>query len=180
MKSFLSIIGIVIVYCPLFAQDFSKPNKFEISSGTSMMLYQSVFSFQESIAFETAFRGNLTGNWDWQVGARLGFDPALPDGFIRLLAAPRIGAWQPFVGFEFGVTNRAHFKQGENLLQETRAAMEGDISHFYVAGHSAPLSFKVWDKWRVSVLELHIGTNLGHTGQTVRVQVGVISIGRTI
>lgn len=180
MKFFLLVVAFISLSYPLFAQDFSNTGKFEISTGASMMLYQSVFSFQESIAGEIALRGDLTGHWDWQIGTRLGFAPMLPDGFVRLLAAPEIGRWQPFVGFELGITNRAHFKQGENLLQETRAAMEGDISHFYVAGHSAPLSFKLWEHWRLSVLELHLGTHLGNTGRTVRVQVGIISIGRAM
>lgn len=180
MKSLLAIIFIIGSSFPLFSQEVFKKNDFELSTGTSMMLYQSVYSFQQSVAWETAIRGNVSRQWDWQLGARMGIDPVLPDFFARFLAAPELGFWRPFVGVEFGYTNRAHFEAGEKLLRETRTAMEKNISHFYIAGHSAPLSFNVWEKYRISLLELHIGTHLGHSGRTLRVQLGVISIGRRL
>lgn len=180
MKSFFITIVIIGISCPLFSQEISGESDLEVSTGVSMLLYQSVFSYQESIAFETALRGHIVSSWDWQIGARLGFTPVLPEGFVRLLAAPEIGAWRPSVGFELGFTNRARFEEGEKLLRETRAATERDISLFYIAGHATPLSFKIWNRWRVSVLELHIGTHIGHTGRTARVQIGIVSVGVTI
>ena len=153
---------------------------FELSTGVSMLLYQSAFSYQPSTAVETALRGHVIPLIDWQVGARLGVSPILPEGFARLLAVPEIGVWRPSVGLELGMTNRARFKEGKKLLRETRTAMEEDISHIYVAGYATPLSFGAWKHWRVNALELQIGTHLGHTGRTTRVQLGIISIGRTL
>lgn len=180
MKYLIITIVLIGISGPLFSQGNVEHTDIEFSAGASMLVYQSVYSYQASTAFEAAFRGNLTGLWDWQVGARLGIDPVLPDGFVRLLAAPEVGAWRPSVGVELGFTNRAHFGAGAKLMRETRTAMEKGISHMYIAGHSAPLSFMMWEEWRVSVLELHIGTHLGHTGRTVRVQVGLVSVGRTM
>ena len=180
MKSLIIVMMIVCTGCHLSAQEISNQRKLEISSGFSGMLYQSVYSFQESIALETALRGQAIGLWDWQVGARLGFKPTLPEGFVRLLAVPEIGAWRPSVGIELGLTNRSHFDEGETLLRETRKAMEHDISHIYIAGHSTPVSFLLWNRWRISVMELNIGTHVGDTGRTMRVQIGILSVGRTI
>lgn len=180
MKSLFVAIVIIGISCPVFSQNIFKQSDFELSSGISMLLYQSVFSYQSSSAIETAIRGHVAGLLDWQVGARIGFGPALPEGFVRLLAAQEVGAWRPLVDFELGLTNRAHFEKGEKLLRETRQAMEGDISPVYVAGYSAPLSFKMWDRWRLSVLEIHFGTHIGHIGRTARLQLGIITIGRTL
>ncbi len=178
MKALLVFVLIMGISCPLCSQDISENGDLELSSGFSMLLYQSVYSYQLNSAIEMGLRGDLIEGWDWQVGTHFGINPMLPDLYVRLLAAPEVRAWQPSVGFEFGFTNRAHFEAGDKLLRETRVAMEGDISHFYIAGHSAPLSFKISNNWRVSVLELHIGTHVGHLGRTARVQIGVISLGK--
>jgi len=151
----------------------------EVSAGISMLVYQSVYSFEQSTAVETALRGHAIRTLDWQAGTRLGIDRTLPDVFVRLLVAPGMGMWSPFLGVEFGYTNRGRFSDGNLLLRESRKAMEGDLSHFYVAGHSAPLAFKVWRSWTISVLELHIGTHPHHIGRTVRLQAGLVSLAKT-
>jgi hypothetical protein len=180
VKILLISILIVFMAYPLFSQEVDQKNDWELSTGISMMLYQSVYSFQQSAAFETAIRKNLTKHFDVQVGTRLSFEPVLSDIFGRLLVAPELGRWRPFVGVECGYSNRAHFEAGEKLLREARSSMEGGISHVYIAGHSAPLSFQIKGKWRLSFMEIHIGTHLGNTGQTLRVQIGIISLGRKI
>ena len=176
----ISVVLLVMsVNGPLHAQVEPKGHDFEVTTGVSASLYQSVFSFQQSSALEAALRSRITGAWCWQLGARLGFNPALPEVFARLLVAPEIDAWQPAVGLELGVTRRARFDAGKQLLREMRMATEGDISPFYVAVHTAPLSFRLWDRWRVSVLEMQLGTHLGHIGRTLRAQVGILSVGVT-
>jgi len=145
----------------------------EVSAGMSMLVYQSVYSFEQSTAVETAVRGHAIKALDWQAGTRLGIDRMLPDLFVRLLVAPKTGMWSPFLGVEFGYSNRGRFSDGNLLLRESRKAMEGDMSHFYIAGHSAPLSFTIWKTWRISIMELHIGTHAQHIGRTLRVQAGL-------
>lgn len=180
MKFFLVIILSVGLTSPLFSQVRFNTSNLELSSGISMMLYQSVYSFQQSTAWETAIRGNVTEQWKWQVGTRLGLNPVLPDVFLGLSATPEFGFWQPWVGMELGYTNRAHFEAGDKLLRETRQAMEGDITPFYIACHSAPLSFLVAQRWRLSLMEIHIGSHLGHFGRTLRFQIGLFSLGRRL
>lgn len=150
----------------------------EVSSGLSTTMYQSVFSFGNSMAVETSARGALSGLLGWEAGVRLGFGPARPEGFVRILAEPADGAWDPVTGLELGLTGRARFDDGEKLLRETRAAMEEDISPVYIAVHSEPLAFRFGRGWRMSVLGLSVGTHLGHTGRTVRLHVGILTLGR--
>ncbi len=155
------------------------PSKLEISTGASMLLYQSVFSFQQSFGGTAAVRGALRGDLDWQAGVRVGSQPGGVEGFARLLAAPELGAWAPMVGFEIGLTQRARFEEGDKLLRETRRAMEGGVSPVYVGGFAAPLSFKLGSAWRLGVMELQIVSHLSHLGRTLRVQVGAVTLGRS-
>jgi hypothetical protein len=168
MKVLAAFVAVFAVTTSLLAQ-----SDLEVSAGLSMLVYQSVYSFEQSTAIETAVRGHAIKTLDWQAGTRLGIDRMLPDVFVRLLVAPRSGMWSPFLGVEFGYTNRGRFSDGNLLLRESRKAMEGEISHFYIAGHSAPLSFTWRKKWRISVMELHIGTHAQHMGRTMRVQAGL-------
>jgi hypothetical protein len=156
-----------------------KTDRFEASAAGTMLFYQSVYSFQSSLGIEAAFRGNIRGPMQWQAGLRLGLNPVLPEGFARLLVVQKVGKWQPSAGIELGLTKRAYFDDGEALLRESREAMRTDINSLYISGHAAPLSFKVADAWRISVMELDIGTHLSHIGRTIRVQVYLVSVGIT-
>lgn len=143
-----------------------------------MLIYQSAYNMQESYGVEAAVRSNNTGHLDWQAGFRLGLNPALPEGFGRILAYQEAGAWWPEIGLELGYTSRAYFDDGAMLLRETRKAMQTGINSFYMAIHTAPAAFKIMDHWKLSVLEIDFGTHFTNIGRTLRAQVTVISIGR--
>ncbi len=164
----------------LRGQEQSPVHSLEISGGISAAVYQSVFSFQPGFAVETAVRGNIQSVWYWQTGARLEFHRTLPEVFFRALACPEIDSWRPEIGLEFGYTERAQFDAGGQLLQETRQAAQTGISPFYIAVHAAPLSFRLGDDWRVSLLELQFGTHTSHLGRTLRAQIGLLSLGAEI
>ncbi|MBD3225413.1 MAG: hypothetical protein GF313_11820 [Caldithrix sp.] len=176
MKNLLIIGLIAVLSCPLIARD----GDLEVNTGFSTILYQSVYSFQPGTALETMVGEPLADRLMWQTGARLGLNPVKPEGFLRMLIAPEIGYWRPNVGLEFGITARARFDEGDKLLRETRTAMEKDISPFYAAVHAAPLSFKLKDKWRLSLVEINIGTHLGYIGRTMRLQLVLISLGKVL
>ena len=152
-----------------------------VSAGISVCVYQSVFSFQQSYAVGATLRGPIAEALSWQAGFRLGMESvSLPEAFGGALAGVQVGSWMPEVGMEIGVTRRAHFDPGKELLREMRSATEGDISPFYCAVQTAPLSFRAWDTWRLSFLELQVGTHFSHFGRTLRVQIGVVSVGRAL
>ncbi len=174
------LIMIFSIPFSLFSQETTARAPFEFSGGASLLLYQSVYSFQSGGAAEAAIMREITRDWAWQAGARLGLDGSRPEAFARLLAVPKLGAWQPRVGLEIGYTSRPHFDEGEKLLRQARRAMQDDISPFYIAACAAPLSFRLWRDWRLNVLELQFGTHLGHSGRTLRAQLGIFSVAKTL
>lgn len=181
------VVAVAVLLCAASAraQRADEPDglawsDFELSAGFANMVYQSVFSLQGHIAFEAALRGPLSGLWRWEAGARVSVDRGLPEAYLRLLAVPAIASWRPSIGIEAGASRRTAFGDGAKLLREARNSMHGDISPYYVACHAAPLCFRAWDNWRISTVELQVGTHLGDPGRTTRFHIGLISLGRTL
>lgn len=164
----------------LLAQADSVAYPYEVTAGMMASIYQSVFSFQGGYALDAAVGRPLDATWKWQIGMRLGMEPLRPEGYVRLLATAEVDSWRPTVGLEIGASRRARFDEGKKLLRETREATEGDISPFYVAVHTTPISFQIWKHWRISIVELQFGTHLTHVGRTLRAQIGLISVGATL
>jgi hypothetical protein len=125
-----------------------------------------------------AISGNIQGPFNWQAGLRLGLGPLLPEGFGRLLINQDLRAWHPNIGVELGITTRDYFEDGSSLLQETRKAMQDGIWPVYVAVHAAPVKFFFKKGWTVSALEVDLGTQLSDFGRTLRVRLGLFSVGK--
>ncbi|HOT97113.1 MAG TPA: hypothetical protein PLG50_09660 [bacterium] len=179
MKLPVSVILLLAVSSPVSSGDLENQKKIELSAGYSFLIYQSIFSMQGGYGLEVAVRRQIVKALSWQAGMRFGSSPVHPEGFLRILTVQKFGAWRPMVGGEVGLTSSARFDEGAKLLRETRQAMERNISHIYCAGYAAPLSFEISARWRLNVLGIQFGSHLGHTGRTTRVQLGVISLGRT-
>jgi hypothetical protein len=178
MKQLLLLAAGVILLLPLYSQEKSKRNDYEVTAGYGMLIYQSAYNMQDSYGIEAAVRSKITGQIDWQAGLRLGLNPALPEVFGRVLVSQEVGAWRPEIGLELGITNRTYFEDGATLLRETREAMQTDINAVYMAIHTAPLAFSIKDKWKISAMEIDFGTHFTNIGRTLRAQVMVISLGR--
>lgn len=172
----LLIVGILLS-APLFSQHNSRDRSFEITAGMGMLIYQSAYNMQDAIGLEAAVRSSITGPVDWQGGIRIGLGPVLPEVFGRVLLQQETGAWRPEIGLELGVTGRAKFEDGAFLLRESREAMQTDINALYMAIHTAPLSFRIKEKWKLSIVEIDFGTHFSHIGRTLRAQVTVVSAG---
>ncbi|HNY03090.1 MAG TPA: hypothetical protein PKG48_10905 [Bacteroidales bacterium] len=175
-KFFVFLSALIFLASTSDAQQERKP--IEIQAGFGMLITQSVFSMQNGFAPELAVAKEFSESLAWQAGIRLGLNPVLPEAFGRLLVRQRVGAWQPAVGLELGTTRRTRFDAGKALLRETREAMQGTISPFYVAVHAAPLSFGIREKWRLSLLEIDFGTHFSHPGRTLRAQVMLVTLTR--
>ena len=173
MKAIIFLLMILCMNIPGWTAGHSD---LRISAGAGMLVLQSAYSFQQSTGLTAAVRGDWTGNLDWQLGARLGLDPAGYEAFTRLLAAPQLGVWQPVAGLELGLTGRTDFEPGDKLLRESRRAMENNISPFYMGCYAAPLTFAVSNRWTVSLIGLQIATHLDHIGRSLRVQIEALSL----
>jgi len=178
MKQLILLIVGIFLISPVFSQEKSHRKDFEVTAGFGILIYQSAYNLQNSYGVEAAVRSNIKGPVDWQAGLRLGFDPALPEVFGRILAFQEVGAWRPEIGLELGISSRAYFEDGAMLLRESREAMQTDINGFYMAIHTAPVAFTIRDNWKLSVLEIDFGTHFTNIGRTLRAQVTVISVGR--
>ncbi len=154
------------------------PHGLEVSAGVSTLATQHVFSYALEPALEVGAGWRVREGWVLGLGARLGLGPVLPEGYVRLSAAPDLGRWAPSLGLELGLSARTEFPEGDALLRETREAAEEGVGAGYVAVRAEPLSFR-WARWRVSVLEVHVGTHLQDPGRTLRVQLGLLTVGVT-
>lgn len=178
MKKWLIWFWIIGFPAMLQAQPEAQPPA--ISAGASAILYQSGFATQSGLGAELALQGPLFQQTDWQLGLRMGLDPVLPEAFGRILLGQQIGRWRPAIGLEIGITGRARFEDGNSLLLETRRAMVKDIGPVYLAVHAAPLSFCLNSRWRISALEVDFGSHLDHLGRTLRLQLGLLSLARSL
>jgi hypothetical protein len=152
-----------------------------LSAGLSALLLQSYMFNHAGLAFDASVDGVLGHGWSWSLGGRLGFGPPRPEGFARLSATPTLGRWMATAGLELGVTARTRYDAGlAGVAQALRAQAEEEASPIYLALHAATLRFRLQERWRVSLLEVHIGTHLGRAGEHVRVQVGLFQIGRAL
>jgi hypothetical protein len=160
------------------AQEVKKKSAYEVNAGFGMLIYQTVYTMENSYGVEAAVRSKLAGPADWQAGIRVGLGPVLPEVFGRIVLVQEYGVWKPDIGFELGVTARGKFKDGTGLLAETREAMDQDLGIVYISIHAAPLSFRIREKWRLSALELDFGTHFIDFGRTLRGQLTVLSVSR--
>jgi hypothetical protein len=178
MKPLVLLLAGILLSSPAFTQEKKPRNAYEVSIGFGMLVYQSVYSLQNGFGIEAAVRSRIAGPVDWQAGLRLGFNPALPEVFGRVLLIQEVGVWNPDIGLELGITTRARFNEGSALLRETREAMQIGLGVFYMSIHAAPLSFRIKEKWRLSTLEVDFGTHFADFGRTLRGQLTILSISR--
>jgi hypothetical protein len=151
----------------------------ELSGGASLLLDVSAYAAAGDPGVQAGVRGSLIAASKWEVGGRLRLAPARPEVFVRVLAAPTFANWEPAAGFEFGVAGRDD-DDGERLLRDLREESAAGVSPIYVAVHAAPLSFRIYDRFRLTALELDVGTHISPIGQVVRLNVGLITAGMSL
>jgi hypothetical protein len=149
----------------------------ELSTGAGILLNVSPYAASSSVAWELALHGDVASAWRWGAGARLGLEPSRGEAFARFLVAPRFQTWAPSAGLELGATARDVFRDDDRLLEEARTASLEGVSPWYVGVVSSPLSFRVWDRFRLSALDLEFGTHVAPLGRLVRLQIGFVSLG---
>lgn len=153
------------------------PPRLEVYAGPSTLMLLGPVSGEISLALDASIQGALHGAWHWTAGTRLGMSPIAPEVFARMTAQPRFGAWAPSAGLELGLTVRGLEDQGDRLLMELRDVSRRELAPLYVALHTAPLRFHASQRWRLSMLEIDIGTHVSPLGRYVRVQLLLAAIG---
>lgn len=149
----------------------------DVSAGVSALVLVDTFFGALGPAAELSVEGPLWRELRWGAGARLGGGV---DGYVRALVAPRLGRWAPAAGLELGLSSRTDLSGDGPLLADMRAQVEDEIAPPYLAVDAAPLRFRIGDRWRLSFAELQVGTHLDHPGRALRLQVGLVAVGRSL
>lgn len=171
----IAILLIVLLIVARHVQGQAPP--LELTGGASSLIVLGPLSGQASAALEASVSGPVAQTFAWTAGARLGLGAWSSEAFGRFSAAPQLGAFLPRAGIELGLSARGDDDSGDKLLSEGRALSREELSPVYVAVHTAPLRFRIFDRYRLSVLELQLGTHVVPMGRFVRVQVGLVSLG---
>ena len=164
---------------PLPAQQVT-PKKTSLSAGFGVLLYQSGFGLENSSGVEVAVGRSIREQLAIDAGFRLGLNPILPDIFLRLMVTQQFGAWKPSVGIENGYSNRAFFEGDSDLLKETRDAMTDDMGHWYISSHIEPLCFGLKHHWDISIAEMDSGTHYKNMGSTMRLNVNLLKVRKSL
>lgn len=161
----------------LLCAPVARAQALEVTGGASSLFVLGPLSGQASTAIDASVTGPISELFAWTGGARLGIGPWSSEGFARVSAALSLGAFAPAAGLELGVSARSDDDSGERLLSDGRAASRKDLFPGYIALHTSPLRFRVFERYRLSVLELQVGTHLAPFGRFVRLNVQLISLG---
>ena len=161
----------------LFVSTRAHAEALELTAGASSLLVLGPLSGQMSTAIDASVSGPLAHVFRWTGGARLGMGAWSSEAFGRLSAALSFGVFSPAAGIELGVSARGDDDTGAKLLAEGRASSREQLFPAYVALHAAPLRFALLEHYRLSVLELQLGTHLTPFGRFARLNVQLISIG---
>lgn len=170
------LLGFLIL-CSLSVLNAEAAKPLEIRTGVSALLYQHIYSFQSSLAWEASIAKPLKRNIHAQIGMRLGTEPVLPEAYCRIGSQQTFKLWKPEVGIELGISNRARFQHDKLLLSEMQQATDSNISPLYLAFYAAPLSFSIKDKYLLSIADIQIASHLSHLGRTARIQLSLFNLG---
>ena len=154
----------------------TRAHALEVSGGASSLIVLGPLSGQTSMALDASLTGPIANAYAWSAGARLGIGAWSSEVFGRVTAGLELGPLLPTAGIELGVSARSDDDSGEKLLAEGRASSRQDLFPGYIALHTAPLRFRLFDNLRVSVLELQLGTHFVPLGRFVRLNVQLISL----
>ncbi|MFY0565969.1 hypothetical protein ACN28E_19280 [Archangium lansingense] len=159
----------------------------EVSAGLSTMFQMGTFRpspnfmLVEVAGLRTVAEEGPLSALQFGGGLRVGWPSAqqqLPlEGFLRVQLGAKLGFWQPAGGLELGLTgfNQRLYtpvlpdNQLEPLEDETLGPAYGSFT-------MSPARFQV-GRFQLSALQLHLGTGLKTPGSSVRVQLGLVSIG---
>jgi hypothetical protein len=162
----------VIVLCA----SNTRAQALEISGGASSLIVLGPLSGQASTAIDASLSGPITDVFAWSAGARLGIGAWSSEAFGRVTAAVGLGLLSPAAGIELGFSARSDDDSGDKLLADGRASSREDFFPGYIAIHTSPLRFRLFERFRLSVLDFQVGTHFVPLGRFVRLNVQLISV----
>ena len=160
----------------------------ELSLGLSSLSQQSFFRSASGFTLvEAAWMRTATEQGTWRGlqyggGLRTGWPMAwahVPlELFVRAQFSARLGPWEPAAGPELGVSGFNSLNPSESTWPqgEVRRLEDSRFGPAYLAFGASPLRFRV-GRFGLSALQVRVGTPLPRPGSTLRVQLGLLSVG---
>jgi hypothetical protein len=160
----------------------------ELSVELSSLSQQSFFRTASGFTLvEAAWMRTAAEEGRWRAlqyggGVRMGWPMAwahVPlEAFVRVQLSARLGLWEPTIGPEVGVSGFNSLKPTETTWPQgpVRQYEDARFGPAYVAFGASPLRLRL-GRFGVSALQLRVGTPLSQPGATLRVQLGLVSVG---
>ena len=159
----------------------------ELSAGVSTLLQLGTFRTSPNVMMvELKGLRLMAEEGPWSAvqfggGLRLGWPAAqgqLPlEAFLQAQLGAKLGSWRPAAGLELGLTglNQRFYNlvYPDNRLEGYEDATLGPV---YGAFTLSPVRFQL-GRVQLSALQLNLGTGLGPRDTSVRVQLGLLSLG---
>jgi hypothetical protein len=100
------------------------------------------------------------------------------EAFARVQLSFRLGVWEPAAGPELGVTGFTQLPPSDLTWPQGRVRQYEDerFGPAYLAFGASPLRLRL-GQFSVSALQVRVGTSLPQPGTTLRVQLGLLSLG---
>jgi hypothetical protein len=162
----------------------------ELSGGVSTMFQMGTFrpspSFLlvEVAGLRTAAEEGPLSALQFGGGLRVGW-PLIPEtvpleAFLRVQLGAKLGFWRPAGGLELGLTG-LNWRGYNALLPDNRleGLEDATLGPAYGSFIMSPARFQL-GRFQVSALQLHVGTGLQALGSSVRVQLGLLSLGGSL
>lgn len=132
---------------------------------------------------DSGWFAQVSGDFQWRfvafgVGLRLALADSdgtvRPEVFGRVSLAPRFGVYAPTIGPELGYSDiaRRDLSKSEYLIPGEDIVYDEISGPLFVTLHAAPLRFHV-GAWRLSFLELGVGSAFPRFGRTTRFDVTI-------
>jgi hypothetical protein len=165
----------------------------QVSAGLSLLMQMGTFRpapdhmMVEVLGLRTAaeegplsalqFGGGLRTGWPW-MPSPLSQVPL--EGFLRVQLGTKLGIWRPTAGIELGLSgfnDRVYTPLFPDNRQE--GFEDARIGPAYGSFTASPVRLQL-GRFQVSTLQLNLGTSLHALGTSVRIQLGLLSLGGSL
>lgn len=172
----------------VFATSARAEPRNELSAGVSLLVQLGTFrTAPDQLLLEVAGLRTLAGEGPWSAlqlggGLRTGIpgSPVPLEAFVRAQLGTRLGLWRPAAGVELGLSgfNQRYYTP---LFTDNRQEGYEDarLGPAYGSFSASPFRFQL-GRFQVSALQLGLGTSLHALGSSVRIQVGLLSVGGSL
>ncbi|QRN94794.1 hypothetical protein JRI60_37625 [Archangium violaceum] len=180
-------VGLLLAAALLVALPARAGSRNELSLGLSVLEHVSYarssnpFLLMEAAFLRTAAEEGGLSAVQFGGGLRTGSGPAtktpLPlEVFVHAQVGARFGVWAPTAGPELGFSGFTQLVDTVLMRGRQHEYEDSRLGPVYFAFGASPLRFQL-GRFTLSALQLRVGTSFPAPGASVRVQLGLVSVG---